>query len=129
MKIRRTSLLASPLLALALLAPQASTADDELNGEGWVRGRIDSERSLVINDSVYRVTPRSILRGIDGQRLRFEKLTDVVEVQSLERAPERVATWARYDATEVGGQLVLNWLELSDEHEGADTGSSTAHPQ
>jgi len=81
MKIRRTSLLASPLLALALLAPQASTADDELNGEGWVRGRIDSERSLVINNSVYRVTPRSILRGIDGQRLRFEKLTDVVEVR------------------------------------------------
>jgi hypothetical protein len=127
MNFRRTSLFGFPLLALALLLPQGSTANDALNGTGWVRGRIVSERSVVINDAVYLVTPRSVLRGLDGRRSGFEELIDVVKVDSLERAPERVATWARYDATEVRGQLVLNWLELSNEYEGADAGGGSEH--
>jgi hypothetical protein len=121
MMIRRVATRVGLILALVCGVPLGSAAD-ELNGEGWVRGRIDAERSLVIGDAIYHLTPRTVIRGLEGEPLGYEDLTDVLRVESAARAPRRVVTWARYDATEVRGRLVLNWLELSHEHEGADTG-------
>lgn len=128
MRIKRTTGLTFLFFALACLVP-LGVAADELSGEGWVRARIAADRTLVINDAVYHVTARSVFRGIEGERIRFGDLEDVVRVDNAAHAPLRVATWARYDATEVRGRLVLNWLELSNEHEGADTGSGDAGGQ
>ncbi len=117
------------LLVMGIASAGAASADEllargALRGEDWVRGKHTESRTLLIGDAIYHVGSQTVLRDVNGETLSFSGLDTVPELESLRMKPRVASTWARFDATEVAGRLILNWLELSDDHEGNETPGS-----
>ncbi len=112
------------LLCLAgLVACQitgAAQAGNELGGEDWLRGKNTSENTVLLGFKVYHLNPMTQIRGLKGESMGLDDLVWVPELESYAEIPRVPSLWVKFDATQVGTQLVLNWIELSIDQEGMD---------
>ena len=118
MKIR---FLPIALIALAVCAISgAAGADNDLRGAHWLRAKNSAEGTVLLGQKVYHVGATTQIRGLKGEQLRLADLVWVPEVESFSPPPRVPTLWVEYDATLVGTQLRLNWIQLSLDQEGLD---------
>lgn len=104
---------------LACLIAGAARAG-ELGGEDWLRGKNSAEGTVLLGFEVYHLGAATQIRGLKGEKLGLEDLIWVPELESFAVPPRVPSLWVRFDATRVGTQLILNWIELSIDQEGMD---------
>jgi hypothetical protein len=114
----RIALLSLAGLVACVIAGAAHAGD--LGGEDWLRGKNTSEGSVLLGFKVYRLGPATQIRGLKGEKLELEDLIWVPELESFAEPPRVPSLWVKFDATQVGTQLILNWIELSIDQEGMD---------
>ncbi len=109
---RRVSrFLAVGAMAVGIAIAGSAGADDHTSGEAEVTAKNVRERTVTIGDHTYQVNGRTILTDADGNRIRLKRLP--VAAADGDEGDGQMA-WARFEATEVRGQLVLNRLELME---------------
>lgn len=118
MRIRIVSLFLTGLTACLLAG--VATAGGDLGGENWLRGKNTSEGTVLLGHKVYHLGAATQIRGLKGEQLSLDDLIWVPELASYAREPRVPTLWVEYDATLVGSQLILNWIQLSIAQEGMD---------
>jgi len=118
MRIRIVSIFLTGLAAC--LFAGAATAGSDLNGKDWLRGKNTAEGTVLLGHKVYHLGAMTQIRGLKGEQLTLDDLVWVPELASFSTEPRVPTLWVEYDATLVGTQLMLNWIQLSIDQEGMD---------
>lgn len=118
MQIRIVQLAVAGLVA-CLIAGVANAGGD-LSGENWLRGKNTAEGTVLLGHEVYHLGAMTQIRGLKGEQLTLDDLVWVPELASFDKEPRVPTLWVEYDATRVGTQLRLNWIQLSINKEGMD---------
>jgi hypothetical protein len=101
-------------LASLLLCGAWSAQAGSLGGHAWIRGKSIAQGKVAIGQSIYHVTPRTRIRGMEGEPLSLTTLDGVPDFESLTKIPRHPKFWVEFDASEVAGRLELNWMEIKD---------------
>lgn len=98
------------LLASLLLAGAAGADDGPLGGIGVIEGRDTATHVLTIDGRDYTVLATTLLRGREGQVLRFEQLPVAVERDGV--ISGRAEATCRFEARGSAGAYTLLKLRL-----------------